>query len=145
MQKAATLDRTDREGNDAPEARTQRIGAKIAALRRPMAFLRELQEPVEAADDGQVSLSGPDARSMATSGRGIGIVGYSVEIAVDPVDAPRIHATPRGGEGQHGGPAAMRHLACPMDQWAMRTGMRACSTICRVTPPSRNSRTRLWV
>ncbi|SDA33109.1 hypothetical protein SAMN02799622_05450 [Methylobacterium sp. UNC378MF] len=94
MQKAATLDRTHREGDDAPEARTQRIGAKIA---------------------------------------------------VDPVDAPRIHATTRGGEGQHGGPAAMRHLACPMDQWAMRTGMRACSTICRVTPPSRNSRTRLWV
>lgn len=99
MQKAATLDRTDREGNDAPEARTQRIGAKIAALRRPMAFLRELQEPVEAADDGQVSLSGPDARSMATSGRGIGIAGYNVEIAVEPVDAPA-HAMPR--------PAAVR-------------------------------------
>ncbi|KAA0121235.1 hypothetical protein CIW48_24505 [Methylobacterium sp. P1-11] len=84
MQKAAPLDRTDRDGNDVPEARTQRIRAKIAALRRQMAFLRELQEPVEAADDGQVSLTGPDARSMATSGRGIGIVGYNVEIAVDP-------------------------------------------------------------
>ncbi|MEE7450219.1 hypothetical protein MRF4_21760 [Methylobacterium radiotolerans] len=30
-------------------------------------------------------------------------------------------------------------------QCAMSTGMRACSTTCRVTPPSRNSRTRLCV
>ena len=80
----AALDRADREGNDVPEARTQRIGEKIAALRRQMAFLREMQEQVEAADDGQVSLTDPDARSMATSGRGTGIVGYNVQIAVDP-------------------------------------------------------------
>ena len=80
----AALDRADREGNDVPEARTQRIGEKIAALRRQMAFLREMQGQVEAADDGQVSLTDPDARSMATSGRGTGIVGYNVQIAVDP-------------------------------------------------------------
>ncbi|GJD50779.1 IS1182 family transposase ISMno15 [Methylobacterium crusticola] len=71
----AALDRADREDNDVPEARTQRIGEKIAALRRQMAYLREMQERVEAAYDGQVSLTDPDARSMATSGRGTGIVG----------------------------------------------------------------------
>ena len=43
-----------------------------------------MQKRVEAADDGQVSLTDPDARSMATSGRGTGIVGYNVQIAVDP-------------------------------------------------------------
>jgi transposase len=80
----AALDRADREGSDIPEARTQRIGEKIAALRRRMGFLREMQERVEASDDGQVSLTDPDARSMATSGRGTGIVGYNVQIAVDP-------------------------------------------------------------
>ena len=80
----AALDRADREGNDVPEARTQRIGEKIAALRRQMAFLREMEAQVETADDGQVSLTDPDARSMATSGRGTGIVGYNVQIAVDP-------------------------------------------------------------
>ena len=31
----------------------------------------------------QVSLTDPDARSMATSGRGTGIVGYNVQMAVD--------------------------------------------------------------
>jgi ribosomal protein L2 len=35
------------------------------------------------ADDGQISLTDADARSMATSGRGTGIVGYNVQAAVD--------------------------------------------------------------
>ena len=35
------------------------------------------------APDGQISLTDPDARSMATSGRGTGRVGYNVQIAVD--------------------------------------------------------------
>ena len=34
-------------------------------------------------EDKQVSLTDPDARSMATSGRGTGMVGYNVQIAVD--------------------------------------------------------------
>ena len=38
---------------------------------------------VEAAPDGQVSLTDPDARSMATSGKGTGLVGYNVQAAVD--------------------------------------------------------------
>jgi len=35
------------------------------------------------APDSQVSLTDLDARSMATSGRGTGIVGYNVQTAVD--------------------------------------------------------------
>ena len=38
---------------------------------------------VEAAPDQQVSITDPDARSMATSGRGSGMVGYNVQVAVD--------------------------------------------------------------
>jgi hypothetical protein len=34
-------------------------------------------------EDGQISLTDPDARSMATSGKDTGIVGYNVQIAVD--------------------------------------------------------------
>jgi hypothetical protein len=33
--------------------------------------------------DQQVSLTDPDARSMATSGRGSGVVGYNVQVAVE--------------------------------------------------------------
>jgi Transposase DDE domain len=35
------------------------------------------------APDGQISLTDPDARSMATSARGSGVVGYNVQTAVD--------------------------------------------------------------
>lgn len=38
---------------------------------------------MQRAPDGQISLTDPDARSMATSGRGTGIVGYNVQTAVD--------------------------------------------------------------
>jgi transposase len=79
----ATLDRADRENSDIPEARTERIRDKIAGLRRQMQFLKEMEAKVEATSDGQVSLTDPDARSMATSGRGTGIVGYNVQVAVD--------------------------------------------------------------
>ena len=36
-----------------------------------------------ATPDQQISLTDPDARSMATSGRGSGVVGYNVQIAVE--------------------------------------------------------------
>jgi hypothetical protein len=36
-----------------------------------------------ATPDQQVSLTDPDSRSMATSGRGSGVVGYNVQVAVD--------------------------------------------------------------
>jgi hypothetical protein len=36
-----------------------------------------------AALDRQISLTNPDSRSMATSGRGSGVVGYNVQVAVD--------------------------------------------------------------
>src|ERR1700726_3156771 len=42
-----------------------------------------MERQVEAAPDQQVSLTDPDARSMATSGKGTGIVGYNVQTAVD--------------------------------------------------------------
>jgi hypothetical protein len=35
------------------------------------------------APDHQISLTDPDARSIATSGRGSGVVGYNVQVAVD--------------------------------------------------------------
>jgi transposase len=42
-----------------------------------------MQRAVQAAPDQQISLTDPDARSMATSGKGTGIVGYNVQTAVD--------------------------------------------------------------
>ena len=79
----AALDRADRDDSDIAEAKTSRIQDKIAGLRRQMQALKAMEQQVQAAPDKQVSLTDPDARSMATSGRGTGMVGYNVQTAVD--------------------------------------------------------------
>ena len=48
-----------------------------------MQRLEKLRVQMLAAPDQQISLTDPDARSMATSGRGSGVVGYNVQVAVD--------------------------------------------------------------
>jgi hypothetical protein len=45
--------------------------------------LNALNAQMMQTEDKQISLTDPDARSMATSGRGSGIVGYNVQVAVD--------------------------------------------------------------
>jgi hypothetical protein len=48
-----------------------------------MRQLKQIGKQMAQAPDGQISLTDPDARSMATSGRGTGMVGYNVQTAVD--------------------------------------------------------------
>ena len=48
-----------------------------------MKRLEALDADLRATPDQQISLSDPDARSMATSGRGSGVVGYNVQAVVD--------------------------------------------------------------
>jgi len=79
----AALDRADREASDVPQARVDHIREKIAGLRGQMRFLQDMSRQVEGAPDHQVSLTDPDARSMSSSGRGTGIVGYNLQAAVD--------------------------------------------------------------
>jgi transposase len=68
----AALDRADRDESDVAEARTTRIKDKIARLRQQMQALQAMKEKVQDAPDQQISLTDPDARCMATSGRGTG-------------------------------------------------------------------------
>jgi len=77
------LDRADREESDVAEAKSIRLKEKIAGLRRQMRALKVMEQTVQDAPDQQVSLTDPDARSMATSGKGTATVGYNVQIAVD--------------------------------------------------------------
>ena len=79
----AELDRADREEGDIAEAKVNRLKEKITGLRSQMKLLKGMERRVENAPDQQVSLTDPDARSMATSGKGTGIVGYNVQTAVD--------------------------------------------------------------
>ena len=80
----AELDRADREPAALPEARVEHLQDKVAAVRAQMRQLKQIGKQMAGAPDGQISLTDPDARSMATTGRGTGIVGYNVQTAVDP-------------------------------------------------------------
>jgi transposase len=77
------LDRADREPTLVPPERVSHLKQKIATVKEQARKLRRIEEQLQAAPDQQVSLTDPDARSMATSGRGTGIVGYNVQAAVD--------------------------------------------------------------
>src|SRR5215467_612457 len=79
----AELDRADREPSILPEARVAHLQEKVAAVRAQMRQLKRIGKQMASATDGQISLTDPDARSMATTGRGTGIVGYNVQTAVD--------------------------------------------------------------
>src|SRR5919202_937546 len=78
------LDTADRqEPSDVLAAKTSRLRDKIAKLGEAMQRLAAIEAQMLAAPDQQVSLTDPDARSMATSGRGSGVVGYNVQVAVE--------------------------------------------------------------
>ena len=77
------LDSADRQGPMVPEAKITRLNEKIATLRQEIQRLNALNAQMMQTEDKQISLTDPDARSMATSGRGSGIVGYNVQVAVD--------------------------------------------------------------
>src|SRR6202521_6370372 len=77
------LDRADREPALVTEARVEHIKQKVETVKKQMRELKQIGKQMSQAPDGQVSLTDPDARSMATSGRGTGMVGYNVQTAVD--------------------------------------------------------------
>ena len=63
--------------------KTKHLNEKLAKLKEEMAKLDAHEKRMLASPDEQVSLTDPDSRSMATSGRGSGVVGYNVQVAVD--------------------------------------------------------------
>jgi transposase len=80
-----TADRqtADRQEDEVVQSRTTRLAGRLDALRRRMRELQAMASAVEVAPDRQISLTDPDARAMATSGKGTGLVGYNVQAAVD--------------------------------------------------------------
>ena len=78
------LDTADRqEPSEALKTKTSGLKEKIEKLKAQMRRLAALKVDMLATPDQQISLTDPDARSMATSGRGSGVVGYNVQIAVE--------------------------------------------------------------
>jgi transposase len=111
------LDSADRqEPSEALKTKTSRLKEKIERLKEQMQRLEILNVRLLATPDQQISLTDPDARSMATSGRGSGVVGYNVQVAVDTEhhliithevinegsDRSQLSSSGQGGEGDVG-------------------------------------------
>jgi transposase/macrodomain Ter protein organizer (MatP/YcbG family) len=80
----AQLDTADlQEPSEELAAKTAHLKEKLAKLEGEMQRLAAMEKLMLASPDQQISLTDPDSRSMATSGRGSGVVGYNVQVAVD--------------------------------------------------------------
>src|SRR6476620_6419897 len=77
------LDTADlQDPTEALAAKTAHLKEKLAKLATEMQRLKAIEKEMLASPDQQISLTDPDSRSMATSGRGSGVVGYNVQTAV---------------------------------------------------------------
>jgi len=76
------LDTADRqEPTEALAAKTKHFKEKLEKLDGEMKRLEAYEKKMLASPDQQTSLTDPDSRSMATSGRGSGVVGYPERLA----------------------------------------------------------------
>ena len=76
-----TADRTQPPGEF--QGKAEHLQDKLRTMREQMRRMQSIEQQLKHEPDGQLSLTDRDARSMATSGRGSGIVGYNVQVAVD--------------------------------------------------------------
>ena len=78
------LDTADRQDpSETLTLKKVRLKEKLERLKSEIDKLAAIEKQVLASPDQQISLTDPDSRSMATSGRGSGVVGYNVQTAVD--------------------------------------------------------------
>lgn len=75
------IETADRNPSEVTETKTAHLSKKIETLKREMRDLKGMQAKLEASG-GQLSLTDPDARAMATS-TSRGLVGYNVQTAVE--------------------------------------------------------------
>ena len=119
------LDTADRqEPSEVLKTKTSRLKEKIEKLKEQMQRLAILKVKMLATPDQQISLTDPDARSMATSGRGSGVVGYNVQVAVETEHHLIIthevtnDGTDRSQQGE--GDAGSREARCNRRPWLLQ-------------------------
>jgi transposase/uncharacterized protein YutE (UPF0331/DUF86 family) len=76
------METADRQASDVTETKTTHLHKKIEHLKQQMQDLKAMQARLKETPSGQISLTDPDARAMATS-TSRGLVGYNVQTAVD--------------------------------------------------------------
>jgi hypothetical protein len=105
-----------------------------------MQLLEVLKKQMLATADQQISLTDPDARSMATSGHGSGVVGYNVQVAVDTAHHLIIthEVTNVGTDRSH----CRRSPRTPRRSWERRTSMPSLTAVTSAVSRFWNARTR---
>jgi len=76
------METADRQAPDVAQARVSRLNEKLRTLKTQMERLKQIEKQLAQSPSGQISLTDPDARAMATS-TSRGMVGYNVQSAVD--------------------------------------------------------------
>jgi transposase len=66
-----------------PEIKVTRLKDKVGRLKQEIARMKAIGAELAQAEDTQISLTDPDARSMQGTGKSTGIVGYNVQCAVE--------------------------------------------------------------
>jgi transposase len=77
------LETADRHGDAVPKAKVERLKGQDREAQGGDRSTQRDQRGDDEERGQQISLTDPDARSMATSGKDTGTVGYNVQIAVD--------------------------------------------------------------
>ena len=78
----AELDTADRQPST-PEIKINRLKDKVGRLKQEIERMKAIGAQLEKAEDTQISLTDPDARSMQGTGKATGTVGYNVQCAVE--------------------------------------------------------------
>jgi hypothetical protein len=73
----AQLETADRHGDALPEAKVERLKDKIAKLKEEIARLNAINDEMMKSEDMQISLTDPDARSMARPARSPNLNAYA--------------------------------------------------------------------
>jgi hypothetical protein len=129
----AQLDTADRQDpSEALAARTAHLKEKLVKLAAEADKLKAYETLMLASPDQQISLTDPDARSMATSGRGSGVVGYNVQVAVDTEHHLIIaHEVTNSGSDR----AQLANMVIKRRRRSASTGLRLSRTVATTAAP----------
>jgi hypothetical protein len=103
----AQLETADRRGDVVPEAKVARLRGKIVKLKEEVGRLGMIKVEMMMSENKQISLTDPDARSMATSGKDTGNRWLQC-VSRSRYQEPS-HCGPRGDERRHGSPSTVEY------------------------------------
>lgn len=75
LKEMVRIDRQDK--GEAREEKIANLAQRYGRIRQEIERLQEMDQALNDAPDGQISLTDADARAMATSARGSGLIGYN--------------------------------------------------------------------